>query len=86
LPAFSRRGHRVYLIQDNAGDHKKAELYDWFSKNRKHLEVFHLPPYWPELNATEQVVGLLLKRHRGGIGGDSLRPVTGGRAYGHQQE
>lgn len=55
LPAFYRRGHRVYLIQDNAGYHKKAELYDWFSENRKRVEVFHLPPYWPELNATERV-------------------------------
>lgn len=32
LPAFCRCGHRVYLIQDNAGYQKKAELYDWFAK------------------------------------------------------
>ena len=55
MPTFYRRGHRVYLIQDNAGYHKKAELYDWFSENRKRVEVFHLPPYWPELNTTERV-------------------------------
>ncbi len=45
LPAFYRRGHWVYLIQDNAGYHKKAELFEWFSDNRKRVEVFHLPPY-----------------------------------------
>ena len=55
LPAFCRRGRRIYLIQDNAGYHKKAEIYDWFSANRKRLEVFNLPPYWPELNAAERV-------------------------------
>jgi len=55
LPAFYRRRHRVYLIQDNASYHKKPEVYEWFKKHRKHIEVFLLPPYWPELNATERV-------------------------------
>lgn len=55
LPAFGRRGRRVYLIQDNAGYHKKAEIYDWFSANRRRVEVFNLPPYWPQLNAAERV-------------------------------
>jgi len=55
LPAFYRRHHRVYLIQDNASYHKKPEVYCWFAKNRKRIEVFQLPPYSPELNATEKV-------------------------------
>jgi len=55
LPAFYRRGHRVYLIQDNASYHKKKESYDYFAKHRRHLEVFQLPPYWPELNAQERI-------------------------------
>jgi len=55
LPAFYRRGHRVYLIQDNASYHKKKETYEWFAAHRRHLEVFQLPPYWPELNATERI-------------------------------
>lgn len=55
LPAFYRRRHRVYLIQDNASYHKKPEVYSWFAKNRKRLEVFQLPPYSPEFNATEKV-------------------------------
>jgi transposase len=55
LPTFYRHGHRVYLIQDNASYHKKQETYDWFAEHRRQLEVFQLPPYWPELNATERI-------------------------------
>lgn len=55
LPTFYRRGHRVYLIQDNASYHKKAETYDYFAKHRRQVEVFQLPPYWPELNAQERI-------------------------------
>jgi transposase len=55
LPTFYRRGHRVYLIQDNASYHKKQETYDYFAQHRRHLEVFQLPPYWPELNAQERI-------------------------------
>ena len=55
LPAFYRRNHRVYLIQDNASYHKKPEVYQWFAANRKRIEVYLLPPYSPEFNATEKV-------------------------------
>lgn len=55
LPAFYRRGHRIYLIQDNASYHKKQETYEWFTRHRRYVEVFQLPPYWPELNATERI-------------------------------
>jgi transposase len=55
LPAFYRRGHRVFLIQDNVSYHKKQETYQWFTQNRRYVEVFQLPPYWPELNAAEPV-------------------------------
>ena len=55
LPAFYRRGHRIYLIQDNASYHKKRETYDWFACHRRYVEVFQLPPYWPELNAAERI-------------------------------
>jgi len=55
LPTFYRRGHRIYLIQDNASYHKKRETYDYFAQHRRHLEVFQLPPYWPELNAQERI-------------------------------
>jgi transposase len=55
LPTFYRRGHRIYLIQDNASYHKKQETYDYFARHRRYLEVFQLPPYWPELNAQERI-------------------------------
>lgn len=55
MPAFYRRRHRVYLIHDNASYHKKPEVYDWFAHNRKRVEVYLLPPYSPEFNATEKV-------------------------------
>ena len=55
VPAFYRGRHRIYLVQDNASYHKKQETYDWFQANRRYVEVFQLPPYWPELNATERV-------------------------------
>ena len=34
---------------------KAPEVYDWFADNRKRLEVFLLPKYSPELNATERL-------------------------------
>ena len=43
MPTFYRRGHRIYLIQDNASYHKKEETYQYFSKHRRYLEVFQLP-------------------------------------------
>lgn len=55
VPTFYRRGHRVYLVQDNASYHKKQETNDWFSKHQRYLEVFSLPAYCPELNATERI-------------------------------
>jgi hypothetical protein len=44
LPAFYRRNHRVYLIQDNASDHKNPETYQYFAQHRRPWEVFQLPP------------------------------------------
>ena len=55
VPEFYRRGHRIYLIQDNASYHKKEETYEYFAKHRRYLEIFQLPPYWPALNATERI-------------------------------
>lgn len=55
LTHFYRKGKRIYLIQDNASYHKKAETYDWFTHQRKYIEVFNLPPYCPELNAAERI-------------------------------
>ena len=55
LPYFYRRNHRIYLIQDNASYHKKPEVWEWFQKQRKKIEVFLLPSYSPEFNAVERL-------------------------------
>ena len=43
------------LIQDNASYHKEKDVWEWFKENRKWLTVYNLPPYSPELNATERL-------------------------------
>ena len=55
LPHYYRRGHRVYLIQDNASYHKKPEVLQYFAQHHRHIEVFLLPPYSPDFNATERL-------------------------------
>jgi transposase len=55
LPTYYRRGHRIYLIQDNASYHTHPEVWAWFQKERRRLEVFPLPKYSPELNAQERL-------------------------------
>jgi transposase len=55
LNHYYQKGHRIYLIQDNASYHKKPETYEWFKTNRKYIEVFNLPPYCPEFNSTERI-------------------------------
>ena len=55
LPHSYRRRHRVFLIQDNASYHKKPEVLEFFARHGRHLEVFPLPAYSPEFNATERL-------------------------------
>ena len=50
---FFKNGRKVYYIQDNASYHKGKEIKLWFKKNDKFIEVYELPPYCLELNATE---------------------------------
>jgi len=44
---------KVIWVQDNASYHKDRDVWQWFKEHRKRWEVIHLPPYSPELNATE---------------------------------
>jgi transposase len=46
---------QVCYIQDNASYHKDSEVWQWFSENKHWLHVKNLPPYCPELNATEYI-------------------------------
>jgi transposase len=55
LPHFYRRRHRVFLIQDNASYHKKPEVLDYFAKHRRQVQMFLLPSYSPDFNATERL-------------------------------
>ncbi len=55
LPHYYRRRHRIYLIQDNASYHKKPEVLAFFKAHHRHIEVFQLPPYSPDFNATERL-------------------------------
>lgn len=55
LEQIARQYHRkhIFYIQDNASYHKDGTVWDWFSDNRKWIEVINLPPYSPEFNAAE---------------------------------
>ena len=52
---FFKNGHKIQYIQDNVSYHKDKGIWKWFYENRKFIEVHHLPPYCPELNATERL-------------------------------
>ena len=45
----------VLYIQDNAPYHKEEQVWEWFKANRSWWEVHNLPPYTPQLNATERL-------------------------------
>ena len=55
LPTYYRRGHRVFLIQDNASYHTHPEVARWFEQEQRRLVVFDLPKYSPEFNAQERL-------------------------------
>ena len=50
-----RSGQKLAMIIDNAGYHKKRELWPFYAENRQRLRMLWLPPYSPELNPIERV-------------------------------
>lgn len=52
---FFSKSYKLQYIQDNAPYHRNKDVWTWFKKNRKYIEVHNLPPYCPELNATERL-------------------------------
>jgi len=50
-----RSGQELAMIIDNAGYHKKKELWPFFAENRNRLRMLWLPPYSPDLNPIERV-------------------------------
>ena len=57
LDQMARKFYRtkIFYIQDNASYHKDGDVWNWFKDNKKWIEVYNLPPYSPELNATERL-------------------------------
>lgn len=45
--------HKVFLIIDRHRAHRSAKVQQWVSKNHKHIRLFYLPGYSPELNPDE---------------------------------
>ena len=62
---------RVFLIIDSHPVHKSAAVSRFVASTESRLQLFHLPPYSPELNPDEQVWNHL-KNH--GVGN---RPIAG---------
>ena len=46
---------KVFLILDRLPVHRARSVGDWLAGRRAEIEVFHLPPYSPELNPDEGV-------------------------------
>ena len=45
--------HKVFLILDNLQVHRAKKVQAWAAKYKKHIALFYLPPYCPELNPDE---------------------------------
>lgn len=46
---------KIFLILDNLGVHHCKPVKAWLAANTKHIEVFYLPSYSPELNPDERL-------------------------------
>ncbi len=44
---------KVFLILDNLPVHRSRAVQGWLGKRKEQIEIFHLPPYSPELNPDE---------------------------------
>lgn len=57
---------KVFLILDNLRVHHARKVRAWVARHSDEIELFHLPPYAPELNPDEYLNGDLKGRiHRG---------------------
>jgi transposase len=52
---------QIYLFADNARYYYNATLQEWLSRNPK-IQLFHLPPYSPNLNLIERLWKFLRKK------------------------
>ncbi len=44
---------KVFLILDNLPVHRSRAVQGWLAERKEQIEVFHWPPYSPELNPDE---------------------------------
>jgi transposase len=59
-------GRKVFLILDNLIVHHSKAVKEWLAAHKGEIEVYHLPPYSPELNPDEYLNGALKENvHRG---------------------
>jgi len=49
------KDRKIHLILDNAKYHKGPEVRTWLQGKENRIELYYLPPYSPEFNATEYV-------------------------------
>lgn len=47
------RRKKIFLIVDNLSVHKARKVTEWVGRHSEEIELFHLPPYSPELNPDE---------------------------------
>ena len=50
-----KAGKKVFLILDNLGVHHCKPVKAWLAEHTRHIEVFYLPSYSPELNPDERL-------------------------------
>jgi transposase len=48
-------GTKVFLIADGHPVHRSVQLRKWIETNRRHIELFYLPGYSPDLNPDEML-------------------------------
>ena len=46
---------KIFLIMDNYSVHKSKKVKDWVKEHEKHIEIFYLPTYSPDLNPDERL-------------------------------
>ena len=50
---FRQGGRKTFLIVDNLRVHRSAKVTEWVGKNARHIQLFFLPKYSPDLNPDE---------------------------------
>lgn len=53
------RGRKIRLVLDNARYHHTRAVHHWLEGHRRWIEIYWLPPYCPDLNLIERLLGHL---------------------------